>query len=188
MDWLSVGLLLLVSYVLTFILVSYLQRYRLRRIERKSEELCAATEAAVDDAARVPITLITGFLGSGKTTLVNRVLSSPDHGLRVLVIENELGAVSIDHELIDRTRQASMPEGVIVLKNGCMCCSGETPGSELERVLDQLLKMATVEGGSLPFDAVLIETTGMADPSPILQVLCRREMRRVRVRARARAG
>ena len=189
MDWLSVGLLLVVSYVLTSILVSYLQRYRLRRIERKSEELCAATEAAVDDAARVPITLITGFLGSGKTTLVNRVLSSPDHGLRVLVIENELGAVSIDHELIDRTRQASMPEGVIVLKNGCMCCSGETPGSELERVLDKLLEMGRLghhapkaddaaAAAPLPFDYVLIETTGLADPSPLVQVLARREMER----------
>ena len=83
-------------------------------------------------------TLFYGPASSGKTTLVNRVLTSPDHGLRVLVIENELGAVSIDHTLIDQARQADMPEGVIVLNNGCMCCSGETPGSELERVLDKL--------------------------------------------------
>ena len=58
---------------------------------------------------------------------------------RVVVIENEVGAISIDHELIDEAAQARAPAGVRVLKNGCMCCAGETPGSELERVLDQLL-------------------------------------------------
>eukprot|EP00966_Prymnesium_polylepis_P002960 67861-Prymnesium_polylepis.2 len=62
-----------------------------------------------------------------------------------------------------------MPDGVFVLKNGCMCCSGESPGSELERVLDKLLELAGVEGGSMPFDAILVETSGLADPSPIVQ-------------------
>ena len=78
----------------------------------------------------------------------------------------------------DQAKQQHMPDGVIVLKNGCMCCSGETPGSELERVLDKLLEMGKLDGGTLPFDHVLIETTGLADPSPIVQVLCRREMER----------
>ena len=197
--YILVGVLLLVSYVLTHILVVWLQGMRLRRIEAKSQELCADSDGGKDDddaIAQVPITLITGFLGSGKTTLVNRVLTSPDHGRRVLVIENELGSVSIDHTLIDQTRQVDMPEGVVVLKNGCMCCSGETPGSELERVLDKLLQMRKLgnsndgDGGSdgnapasaqrsahrLPFDHVLIETTGLADPAPIVQILARREM------------
>jgi len=191
--WSIVGILV-GSFILTQLLVFFLQRRRLERIERKSLELCAEVDVApaegdVDeycDAAsadtvdtakrRVPMTIITGFLGSGKTTLVNRVLTSSEHGLRIVVIENELGAISIDHALIDGERQAHMPEGVVVLKNGCMCCSGETPGSELERVLDKLLEMGRLEGGSLPFDCVLIETTGMADPSPILQILYRREM------------
>ena len=184
------------SFVLTQLLVAFFQRRRLERIERKSLQLCgtAADAAASDGAAdaatsdadttaiaddrdqRVPITLITGFLGSGKTTLVNRVLTSMEHGLRIAVIENELGAISIDHALIDQERQAQMPEGVLVLKNGCMCCSGETPGSELERVLDKLLEMGRLEGGSLPFDCVLIEMSGLADPSPIVQILYRREM------------
>ena len=83
---------------------------------------------------------MTGFLGSGKTTLVNSVLTG-DHGKRIVVIENELGSVSIDHELIDTHKSNA---GMIVLKNGCMCCAGETPGSELERVLDQLLSMSKV--------------------------------------------
>ena len=217
MDYLIIAVLLVVSYVLTHALVLWLQGMRLRRIEAKSQALCnemASDEHSDDEGSvQVPITLITGFLGSGKTTLVNRVLTSPDHGLRVLVIENELGAVSIDHTLIDQARQADMPEGVIVLNNGCMCCSGETPGSELERVLDKLLQMgqlsdSSCDGGSasdvahaadapgdaasssapaspppasqaahrLPFDHVLIETTGLADPAPIVQILARREM------------
>lgn len=175
--------LLVGSFVATQLLLVCLQRKRLQRIEAKSLELCggkanAAVPGTTDRAVstrRVPVTLITGFLGSGKTTLVNRLLSA-DHGLRIVVIENELGSVSIDHELIDRPRQEGMPEGVIVLKNGCMCCSGETPGGELERVLDKMLEMARVEGGSLPFDCLLIETSGLADPSPIVQVLCRHEM------------
>ena len=174
------------SFVLTQILVHFLQRSRLERIERKSLELCETVPAGSNRtygsaqppaaAGNVPITIVTGFLGSGKTTLVNRMLTSNEHGLRIAVIENELGAISIDHALIDGERQAHMPEGVLVLKNGCICCSGETPGSELERVLDKLLDMGRLEGGSLPFDCVVIETTGMADPSPMLQILYRREM------------
>jgi G3E family GTPase len=164
-----------------------MQHFRLQRIEKKSLQLCTGISEdekggprTVEEEQRVPVTIITGFLGSGKTTLVNRILSSEEHGLRVLVIENELGAISIDHELIDRTRQSGMPEGVIVMKNGCMCCSGEAPGSELERVLDQLIKLGTDgltgDGGAPAFEKVLIETTGLADPAPIVQVLCRREM------------
>ena len=181
--WHVVGVLVC-TFIITQVLVVCLQRRRIERIESKSMDLCSevpaapavAGSAAEDHCRRVPITLITGFLGSGKTTLVNRVLTSSEHGLRVVVIENELGAVAIDHALIDTTRQEHMPDGVVVLKNGCMCCSGETPGSELERVLDKLLEMGRLEGGTLPFDCILIETSGLADPSPILQVLCRREM------------
>ena len=134
--------LLITSSVATHALVTWLHRQRLQRIEQKSMELCASRatrgdvdmainnenchespEAAVlpgqetEPAATTPITIITGFLGSGKTTLVNRLLTSPEHGQRLLVIENELGSVSIDHALIDQSKQASAPAGVVVLKN-----------------------------------------------------------------------
>ena len=167
------------SFILTHVLMACMQRLRLRRIERKSLELCEEPVAApsAGDAARLPITVVTGFLGSGKTTLVNRVLTG-GHGRRVVVIENEVGAISIDHELIDEAAQARAPAGVRVLKNGCMCCAGETPGSELERVLDQLLKMRRDAGTTPPFDYVLIETSGLADVAPIIQVLWRHEMER----------
>ncbi|EOD19769.1 hypothetical protein EMIHUDRAFT_75373 [Emiliania huxleyi CCMP1516] len=155
-----------------------MQRLRIRRIEEKSLELCGGGGAQQPSPARIPITIITGFLGSGKTTLVNRILTG-DHGHRVLVIENEIGAISIDHHLIDEERSAAASAssaGVVVLKNGCMCCSGETPGSELERVLDKLLEIGMAAGAILPFDYVLIETSGLADPGPLMQVLWRREM------------
>lgn len=159
---------LFASLVLTNLLVGYLQRKRVQRIEEKSSRLCSMDNLDLP-SHKVPITLITGFLGSGKTTLVNRLLNG-DHGLRVVVIENELGSISIDHALIDRRRQEVMPEGLMVLKNGCMCCSGESPGSELERVLDKLLELSNVENGSMAFDAIIVETSGLADPSPIVQV------------------
>ena len=168
----TVAAVVVVSFVLTQLLLACLQRKRLQRIEEKSLSLCAKA-----GARQVPITVITGFLGSGKTTLVNRVLTA-DHGKRVVVIENELGSVSIDHSLIDEERQKAAPHGVLVLKNGCMCCSGESPGGELERVLDKLLEMLRVEQGALAFDYVLIETSGLADVGPILQVLWRHEMAR----------
>ena len=168
----TVAVVVVVSFVLTQLLLACLQRKRLQRIEEKSLSLCAKA-----GARQVPITVITGFLGSGKTTLVNRVLTA-DHGKRVVVIENELGSVSIDHSLIDEERQKAAPHGVLVLKNGCMCCSGESPGGELERVLDKLLEMLRVEQGALAFDYVLIETSGLADVAPIIQVLWRHEMER----------
>ena len=164
---LTVVVVVVVSLVLTQLLLACLQRKRLQRIEEKSLSLCTKAEPG---ARQVPITIVTGFLGSGKTTLVNRVLTA-DHGKRIVVIENELGSVSIDHSLIDEARQKDAPHGVIVLKNGCMCCSGESPGGELERVLDKLLEMLRVEQGALAFDYVLIETSGLADVGPILQVL-----------------
>jgi G3E family GTPase len=168
--WLTVVAVVVISFVITQLLVACLQRKRLQRIEEKSLALCGEA-----NERKVPVTVVTGFLGSGKTTLVNRVLTA-DHGKRVVVIENELGSVSIDHALIDEERQKAAPHGVLVLKNGCMCCAGETPGSELERVLDKLLEMLRVEEGALAFDYVLIETSGLADVGPILQVLWRREM------------
>ena len=90
-----------------------------------------------------PVTIITGFLGSGKTTLVNRILTSEDLGKRIVVIENEIGAVSIDDRLLRAGPQERAAVGIFVMKNGCICCTGGGGSSEmeLERVLNHLLEL-----------------------------------------------
>jgi G3E family GTPase len=160
--------LLLVSFVLSNVIVLYMQKKRTDRIEEKVEILWKS-----ESATTTPITLITGFLGSGKTTLLNYILTSPDHGLKIAVIENEFGEISIDHALIKEGEEGRPADGVLVMKNGCMCCSGESPGTELERVLDKLIGIMQFS----TFDYVLVETTGLADPAPIIETLFRYNMR-----------
>jgi len=101
---------------------------------------------------KTPVTVLTGFLGAGKTTLLNRVLAE-DHGMRIAVVENELGALGIDDRLIERR-----DELVVELSNGCVCC---TSLGDLVPILERLA------AAELPFDRVLIETTGIADPGPV---------------------
>jgi G3E family GTPase len=109
--------------------------------------------------ARIPVTVVTGFLGAGKTTLVRRFLETPE-GRGTAVVVNEFGAVGIDDALI----RASTDE-VTLLGNGCLCC---TTRSDLQIALRRLV--AEREHGTLPrFGRVLIETSGLADPGPILQ-------------------
>lgn len=103
---------------------------------------------------RTPVTVLTGFLGSGKTTLLNRILSE-EHGKRIAVIENEFGEVGIDHELV-----IGAEEEVFEMNNGCICC---TVRGDLIRILGKLMKRRH------QFDYILIETTGMADPGPVVQ-------------------
>lgn len=110
--------------------------------------------------APVPVTVLTGFLGSGKTTLLQRVLSEA-HGQRIAVIENEYGEVGIDHELLKNIAGA---EEIIELSNGCICCSVR---DDLVRVLGDLQR----QRGSLGLDRVMIETTGLADPGPVIHTL-----------------
>ena len=108
-----------------------------------------------------PVTLLTGFLGSGKTTLLNRILHSPDIEETAVLI-NEFGAVSIDHLLV---REAS--ENMTVLSNGCICCS--VAGDMVQALRDLYFKRAN---GEVPnFRRVIIETTGLADPAPIMHTL-----------------
>src|SRR3981189_161885 len=109
--------------------------------------------------ARIPVTVVTGFLGAGKTTLVRRFLETPEgHGTAVVV--NEFGAVGIDDALV----RASTDQ-VTLLGNGCLCC---TTRSDLQIALRRLVSER--ETGKLPrFGRVLIETSGLADPGPILQ-------------------
>lgn len=104
-----------------------------------------------------PVTVLTGFLGAGKTTFLNRLLKNPG-ARRFAIIENEFGAVGVDSELIDRTRD----EAIVELDNGCICC---TVRGDLANALDRLQRERA--SGVIAFDHVVIETTGLADPGPI---------------------
>jgi G3E family GTPase len=108
---------------------------------------------------RLPVTLVTGFLGSGKTTLINRALKAPELN-RTVVIVNEFGEVGLDHQLY-----ANSNDAVIVLENGCLCC---TVKSDLVSTLNNLFYDR--QAGKIPaFDNVVIETSGLAEPGPVLQ-------------------
>jgi len=106
----------------------------------------------------VPVTILTGFLGSGKTTLLNRILKE-DHGHRIAVIENEFGEAGVDSEIVEKSE-----EQIVEMNNGCICC---TVRGDLIRILGDL--KARRDQGTLKFDRVVIETTGMADPGPVAQ-------------------
>jgi G3E family GTPase len=103
---------------------------------------------------QVPVTVLTGYLGAGKTTLLNRVLSE-QHGKKYAVIVNEFGELGIDNELV-----VDAEEEVFEMNNGCICC---TVRGDLIRIIEGLMKRKG------RFDAILIETTGLADPSPVAQ-------------------
>jgi G3E family GTPase len=112
-----------------------------------------------DAKGRIPVTLVTGFLGSGKTTLINSALRSAELAKTVVVV-NEFGAVGLDHHLF-----ASSSDSVVVLENGCLCC---TVRSDLVGTLNGLYHAR--ERGDIPaFDNVVIETSGLAEPGPVLQ-------------------
>jgi G3E family GTPase len=102
----------------------------------------------------IPVTVLTGYLGAGKTTLLNRILSE-DHGRRYAVIVNEFGEIGIDNELILNT-----DEELFEMNNGCICC---TVRGDLIRTLHGLLSKDRT------FDAIVLETTGLADPGPVAQ-------------------
>jgi len=112
-------------------------------------------------AGKLPVTLITGFLGSGKTTLLKRLLRDPGMN-RAAVIINEFGEVGIDHELV-----ASSSESMTLLSNGCLCCTVRT---DLQETLRELF-IKRRAGEVMDFDRVFIETTGLADPVPVLHTL-----------------
>jgi G3E family GTPase len=117
-------------------------------------------------AERLPVALITGFLGSGKTTLLNRVLGDPRMA-RSLVLVNEFGEVGLDHLFMEQ-----VGGDMVLLQSGCICC---TMQGDLDRTLrDIARRRAAAE--TPPFDRVLLETTGLADPAPILQLLLNHPM------------
>jgi len=117
----------------------------------------AKTSDAKSDAPqteKIPVTVLTGYLGAGKTTLLNRILSEP-HGKKYAVIVNEFGEIGIDNDLV-----VGADEEVFEMNNGCICC---TVRGDLVRILDGLMRRKG------KFDAIIIETTGLADPAPVAQ-------------------
>ena len=115
----------------------------------------------------IPVTVLTGYLGAGKTTLLNRILSE-QHGRRYAVIVNEFGEIGIDNDLV-----VDADEEVFEMNNGCICC---TVRGDLIRIIDGLMKRKG------RFDAILIETTGLADPAPVAQTFFVDEEVRARTR------
>jgi G3E family GTPase len=103
---------------------------------------------------KIPVTVLTGYLGAGKTTLLNRILSE-EHGKRYAVIVNEFGEIGIDNELV-----VGADEEVFEMNNGCICC---TVRGDLIRIIEGLMKRKG------KFDAIIVETTGLADPAPVAQ-------------------
>jgi G3E family GTPase len=103
---------------------------------------------------KIPVTVITGYLGAGKTTLLNRILTE-QHGRRYAVIVNEFGEIGIDNDLVVGT-----DEEVFEMNNGCICC---TVRGDLIRIIEGLMRRRG------KFDAIIVETTGLADPAPVAQ-------------------
>lgn len=110
---------------------------------------------------RIPVSIITGFLGAGKTTLLNHILKE-DHGHKMAVIVNEFGEVGIDNELI-----VDSGEEIIEMNNGCICC---TVRGDLVNILKNLLHRKFANSSErVEYDRVVVETTGLADPGPVIQ-------------------
>ncbi len=119
------------------------------------------SDPPVSGADRIPVTVITGFLGSGKTTLLGKLLPRPDMGETAVII-NEFGEIGLDHELI-----ATSDEDMVVLNSGCLCCT--VRGDLINTLRDLFLKR--VRGEVPAFERLLVETTGLADPAPVLHTL-----------------
>uniref|UniRef100_A0A061RRA9 Cobw domain-containing protein 2-like n=1 Tax=Tetraselmis sp. GSL018 TaxID=582737 RepID=A0A061RRA9_9CHLO len=138
-----------------------LVRGRLLRMATVKASAESASEGAsaptVVEDKRIPITVITGFLGSGKTTTLNNILTK-DHGRRIAIIENEFGEIDIDSKLVSFRENST--EKIMMLNNGCLCC---TVRGDLVNMIFKLYEEHYQE-----FDHVVVETTGLANPAPII--------------------
>src|SRR3984893_22271 len=117
--------------------------------------------ALSDDASRIPVTVPTGFLGSGKTTLLNHVLKQPGMAATAVIV-NEFGEIGLDHLLVE-----SATEDIVLLNSGCLCC---TVRGDIVNTLTDLF-VGRVKGRVPYFTRAVIETTGLADPAPVLHAL-----------------
>jgi G3E family GTPase len=116
---------------------------------------------AIEAASRTPVTLLTGFLGSGKTTVLNHVLKHPEMAATAVIV-NEFGEIGIDHLLVEKAT-----DDVVLMQSGCLCCT--IRGDIADTLVNLFVDRAK---GRIPgFDRVVIETTGLADPAPILHAL-----------------
>ena len=116
-----------------------------------------------DAVLPIPVTLLTGFLGAGKTTLLNRLIRQPELA-KTLVIINEFGSIGIDHDLV---AQSDEEDTIVEMASGCLCC---TIKGDLQRTLrDAPWRFA--RDGRRWFDRIIIETTGLADPAPIIHTV-----------------
>lgn len=133
--------------------------YNIKLLAQRGINVKGRAAMEIEDT-RIPVTLLTGFLGAGKTTLLNHLIRDPEAG-RIAVIVNEFGDIGLDHDLIEEST-----EETILMDSGCLCCSIR---GDLLRTLGKLV--ARRNNGALEFDRVVIETTGIADPGPILHSL-----------------
>merc|ERR1719437_220 len=124
--------------------------------EKKKKQKLDTDQAMSMPPPPIPVTVLTGFLGSGKTTLLNHILNDQTHGMKFAIIENEFGEVGVDENILSE----NMNEEVIEVMNGCICC---TVRGDLVQALKKLYKRVD------QFDGVIIETTGLADPAPVVQ-------------------
>ncbi|GJM87153.1 hypothetical protein PR202_ga03079 [Eleusine coracana subsp. coracana] len=137
---------------------SWRARRRFAASAASTTEEGADADTMIPPDNRIPATIITGFLGSGKTTLLNHILTA-HHGKRIAVIENEFGEVDIDGSLV--AAQTAGAEDIMMLNNGCLCC---TVRGDLVRMIGELVNRKKGK-----FDHIVIETTGLANPAPIIQ-------------------